>query len=341
MNKWGNVTTPSTITIAEAQALAGGVGIPLLAPSSVWANNWSSNEGWCYKFTTLDEILDFPQMLLDEHEVGDTPDSNPYEKSLVKLAEVAQDVMDAIGSIPVGINCYIQPGISSQRMEQKGKWDEMCEDPSQWLFNDEKPMWKADGHWQYSTEAIVLMFMTGSSILFDSLRSNQNEFVADVIKKGGAKNGLNLVGVDHVCEGGNKIVDAFDSTLFVEESIFTWTDRYFQEYLEGLKAGKIEYTAPSGLVALLLITCCCCCVKRRCDADFAMMKEKEEWEQKPTVRGYAKAFTRQFMSFSWDDRDDRDDKGRKKKMKKVKEQEMRAHTGKEKRIVTHESSSFV
>ena len=132
------------------------------------------------------QLVDFSKLLTEEDEVGDDPTGDPYEGSLDKLKEIGDDILDVIGSVEVGVNCYIQPGLSMQRGEQKRKWDEMVTEPEGWV-DAGMPLWKVDGHWQYSTEAITLMFMHASSLLYDSLRSNQNEFIAQVIRKGGAK----------------------------------------------------------------------------------------------------------------------------------------------------------
>jgi hypothetical protein len=133
-------TKQSSITLLKAQILAGGEGVPLVITDRGIANNWHPNEGWCYKFTSLEDLfdVDFSEMLLGEPEVGDSPDSDPYEGSLVKLQGFAEDILDVVGKLEVGINCYIQPGISDRRTEQMMKWNEMVENPGRWLEQGER-----------------------------------------------------------------------------------------------------------------------------------------------------------------------------------------------------------
>ena len=273
-------TKQTSITLLKAQILAGGEGIPLVIPQSAVASNWSPDEGWCYKFTSLEDLfdVDFTEMLLGDPEVGDSPSSNPYEGSLKVLKGISEDILDTIGKVEaIAINCYIQPGLSNRRTEQMMKWNEMVNNRDQSVangetkrrstvncamltpsgrrlaslgFNPPTPVgtafWKADGHWQYSTEAIVLMFMHGSNLLWDTMRSYQNEYIAEFIKKGGASEGLNLIGMDHVCEGGDQVYKAIDETLFEQESMTEWAETYFAGYMSGLMEGEVRMGRRGG-----------------------------------------------------------------------------------------------
>ncbi|GMI40010.1 hypothetical protein TrCOL_g13884 [Triparma columacea] len=276
-------TKQTSITLLKAQILAGGEGIPLVIPQSAVASNWSPDEGWCYKFTSLEDLfdVDFTEMLLGDPEVGDSPSSNPYEGSLKVLKGISEDILDTIGKVEaIAINCYIQPGLSNRRTEQMMKWNEMVNNRDQSVANG-TAFWKADGHWQYSTEAIVLMFMHGSNLLWDTMRSYQNEYIAEFIKKGGASEGLNLIGMDHVCEGGDQVYKAIDETLFEQESMTEWAETYFAGYMSGLMEGEVVYTVPTGFVAFLAFTCACFCCKKRCNENSKMLNEWEsdaDWE---------------------------------------------------------------
>ena len=71
--------------------------------------------------------------------------------------------------------------MKGRRAEQLAKWDAMVLDPTSKAWYDTTPFYKADGHWQYSVESMVLMFMHVSSIQYDSKRSGQNKYIGESV----------------------------------------------------------------------------------------------------------------------------------------------------------------
>jgi len=55
----------------------------------------------------------------------------------------------------------------------------------------------------------VLMFLSASSIVWDSQRSNQNKVVAQWIRHGALSEGASLIGLDHVCSDGRQVSHAY------------------------------------------------------------------------------------------------------------------------------------
>ena len=53
------------------------------------------------------------------------------------------------------------------------------------------------------------MFLSASSIVWDSQRSNQNKVVAQWIRHGALSEGASLIGLDHVCSDGRQVSHAY------------------------------------------------------------------------------------------------------------------------------------
>ncbi|GMH58156.1 hypothetical protein TrST_g4523 [Triparma strigata] len=265
------------MTVNQVRELAGGEGMPLNMISNAFATNYEEGDGTCYMFTTLDEFLDFDSVLLDNVPAEETADSSPYPFPLQPIQDVVNDVIETVGQTPVGISCYAWPGMSDMRGEQLDKWNEMALDPTSKSWYMEKPFYKADGHWQYTTESMVLMFMHASSIRWDSQRSGQNKYIAKLIREGGAPDGLNLLGLDFVCEDGQDVKDAIEDVLLEKANIVDVFSQYMNGAVDGLKNGELKYTVPTGVMGLALLGCFICCCRSNPCAEYSRLRR--EWSK--------------------------------------------------------------
>ncbi|GMH65524.1 hypothetical protein TrLO_g8852 [Triparma laevis f. longispina] len=265
------------MTVNQVRAIAG-EGMPLMMSVGCFQNNYKEGEGTCYKFTTLDEFLDFDSLLLDQLPAEETADASPYPFPLEPLQDVANEVIETVGKTSVGVSCYSWPGETEMREAQLKKWNEMALDPTDkdW-YTPMRPFYKTDGHWQYTTESIILMIMSASSIKWDSQRSGQNKYIARLIRDGGAPDGLNLIGLDYVCEDGQDVKDAIEDVLLENVNIVDVFSQYMNGAAAGLKNGELKYTVPTGVLGLALLGGLFCCCKANPCAENS--KLRREWSK--------------------------------------------------------------
>jgi hypothetical protein len=151
------------------------------------------------------QFIDFDELLLDEV-AGWVASDNALDVNLSFVYDVVKVVTDAVGGLDVGTSCYSYPGSLTAREEMRELWDSVAvPGPEQNLATYSQPLWKVDGHWQYSTESIVMMFLSGSTNEYDIRRSNQNYQVAKWIEQGALPMGGNMIGMDYVCIEGSEV----------------------------------------------------------------------------------------------------------------------------------------
>jgi len=168
----------AAITVAAAMELASadnpGVNMPLALSSSNIDGTYDTFDylGECYEMTTLGDYVDFESLLLAEDSSW-KPGDKATDFDPAALNKVVNEVTRAVGSIPVGTSCY-GSGQNEARRKQREIWDSMAKmgpseimkggaridpggniNPTKTHTKPNKPFWKVDGHWQYSTESIV------------------------------------------------------------------------------------------------------------------------------------------------------------------------------------------
>eukprot|EP00055_Hartaetosiga_balthica_P009770 m.39870 g.39870 ORF g.39870 m.39870 type:complete len:327 (+) comp6891_c0_seq1:15-995(+) len=86
-------------------------------------------------------------------------------------------------------------------------WSYLVESTSIPLHTDDGMLWMAQAHWQYSVESVSIGLLHDSSILLDESKSKTNAMLVGNITSNAFKY-ANIVELDNVCDGGNKILTA-------------------------------------------------------------------------------------------------------------------------------------